>query len=101
MQCLARLRHRSSSKKGILQLLAAADFHTGIRTQLTLSHFFEMDDVNFGRLPIYSRHQRPHIANLDGLKLKIDIPFCLLFLLHYLYYYLDIYCIIGTFLNAP
>ncbi len=81
MQCLARLRHRSSSKKGILQLLAAADFHTGIRSQLTLSHFFEMDDVNFERLPIYSRHQRPHTANLDGLKLKVGVLFYLLFFL--------------------
>ena len=37
--------------------------------------FFEMDDVNFGRLPIYSRHQRPHTANLDGLNLKISVYF--------------------------
>ena len=84
MQCLARLRHRSSSKKGILHLLAAASFHTGIRTRLTPSHCFDMDDVNFGRLPVYSRQLRPNSENLDILSLQIGSNFdAALFLLKY------------------
>ena len=71
MQYAARLRHRSFFKKGILHLLAAAGFHTGIRTQLTTRHFFDMNDVKFGRFPIYSRYLRPHSANYDVLSLQI------------------------------